>query len=61
MNIQEIYTKNKKKLLFFENKKVEDYKKEILLRFNEKNVDKKNNESLKNISLKDFFDFNYKY
>ncbi len=61
MKIQEIYNQNKKSLLFFENDKIENYKKEVLLRFNDNNFDKKNNESLKNISLNKFFEFDYKY
>ena len=61
MIIQDIYKKNKKKFLFFDNKNIQDYKEEILLRFNIKYFDKKNNESLKNISIKKFFEFEYKY
>ena len=61
MNIQDIYNKNKKNLLFSENTNFEKYKDIILSRFNSKSIDKKNNESLKNLSLKKFFNFNYKY
>ena len=55
MNIQETYKENKKNFLFFENRKIEDYRQKVLSRFDEKN------ESLKNISLKKFFNFRYKY
>ncbi len=61
MNIQEIYKKNSKQLLFSGNEKVLNHKNNVLSRFKETNFDKKNNESLKNISLKKFFNFNYKY
>ena len=61
MNIQEIYNKNKKNFLFFNNNEVNTYKKKILYKFNESSFDKKNNESLKNVSLEKFFEFIYKY
>ena len=61
MNIQETYKKNRKNLLFFDNENIEKYKLALLSRFNDNKFDKKNNESLKNISLKKFFDFRYKY
>ncbi len=61
MDIQDIYNKNKKNLLFFENSNFEKYKNDLLSRFNSSNIDKKNNESLKNVSLNKFFDFSYRY
>ena len=61
MNIQEIYKNNKNNFLYYNNNKVEDNRKEVLSKFDIKNFDKKNNESLKNINLKKFFEFNYKY
>ena len=61
MNIQEIYKNNKNNFLYYNNNKVEDNRKEVLSKLDIKNFDKKNNESLKNINLKKFFEFNYKY
>ncbi len=61
MNIQEIYKQNKNNLLFSDDEKIKKNKYEILSNFKETNFDKKNNESLRNISLNKFFDFKYKY
>ena len=61
MNIHETFNKHKNNFLFFENKKIQDYKSAILSRFIEQNFDKKNNESLKNVSINKFFNFNYRY
>jgi len=61
MNIQDIYKKNKTNFLFSKEIEVENYRKELLLNFINNKYDKKNNESLKNVNLKNFFDFDYKY
>ena len=61
MNIQDIYKQNKVNLVFSDNIKVEQFRKELLLNFVKDSYDKKNNESIKNVNLKNFFDFEYKY
>ena len=61
MNIQDIYKKNKKNLFFSDNLTVDNYRKELLYNFEKDKYDKKNNESIKNVNLKNFFDFKYKY
>ncbi len=61
MNIQEIYKNNKNNLLYCKNAEIINHREKVLENFNENNFDKKNNESLKNISLKKFFNFEYKY
>ncbi len=61
MNIQDNYIKNKKNIFFSENKDIETYREKLINVFESDRLDKKNNESLKNINLKNFIDFNYKY
>ncbi len=61
MNIQDNYTKNKKNIFFSENKAVQNHREKLINIFENDRFDKKNNESLKNINLKKFIDFNYKY
>ncbi len=61
MNIQDNYQKNKKNIFFSENKNVENHRKKLISIFENDKFDKKNNESLKNTNLKNFFDFKYKY
>ena len=61
MNIRENYIKNKKKFLFSDILNIGNYRDQLLLKFQDKYFDKKNNESIRNVSLKKFFDFNYKY
>ncbi len=61
MNIQDNYLKNKKNIFFSKNKKVQNHREKLISIFENDRFDKKNNESLKNINLKNFFDFEYKY
>ena len=61
MKIQEIYNSNKESLFFSENIKTKNYRKDLISIFNKDSFDKKNNESIKNVNLKKFLDFNYKY
>ncbi len=61
MNILDNYQKNKKNIFFTENKDVQNYREKLLTIFENDRFDRKNNESLKNINLKNFFDFKYKY
>ena len=61
MNIQDNYLKNKKNIFFSENKDIQIHREKLINIFENDRFDKKNNESLKNINLKNFIDFNYKY
>ena len=61
MNIQDNYKKNKKNIFFSENKDVQNHREKLINIFENDTFDKKNNESLKNINLKNFIDFKYKY
>ena len=61
MNIQDNYLKNKKNIFFSKNKKVQNHREKLISIFENDRFDKKNNESLKNINLKNFIDFKYKY
>ena len=61
MNIQDNYQKNRKNIFFSENKDIETHREKLINIFENDRFDKKNNESLKNINLKKFLDFQYKY
>ena len=61
MNIQDNYIKNKKNIFFSENKDVQNHREKLINIFENDRFDKKNNESLKNINLKNFIDFKYRY
>ncbi len=61
MNIQDNYLKNKKNIFFSENKNIQDHRDKLINIFENDRFDKKNNESIKNINLKNFIDFRYKY
>ena len=61
MNILDNYLKNKKNIFFSENKDIEIHREKLINIFENDRYDKKNNESLKNINLKNFTDFKYKY
>jgi len=61
MNIQDNYLKNKKNIFFSENKDIQTHREKLINIFENDRFDKKNNESLKNINLKNFIDFKYKY
>ena len=61
MNIQDNYLKNKKNIFFSENKDIQNHREKLISIFENDRFDKKNNESLKNINLKNFIDFKYKY
>ena len=61
MNIQDNYVKNKKNIFFSENKDIQNHREKLINIFENDRFDKKNNESLKNINLKNFIDFKYKY
>ncbi len=61
MNIQDNFIKNKKNIFFSENKYIQNHREKLINIFENDRFDKKNNESLKNINLKHFIDFKYKY
>ncbi len=61
MNIQDNYLKNKKNIFFSENKDIQTHREKLIKIFENDGFDKKNNESLKNINLKNFIDFKYRY
>ncbi len=61
MNIQDNYQKNRKNIFFSENKDIESHREKLINIFENDSFDRKNNESLKNINLKNFIDFKYKY
>ena len=61
MNIQDNYLKNRKNIFFSENKDIATHREKLINIFENDRFDKKNNESLKNVNLKNFLDFNYKY
>ena len=61
MNIQDNYLKNKKNIFFSENKDIQTHREKLINIFENDRFDKKNNESLKNINIKNFIDFKYKY
>jgi len=61
MNIQDNYQKNKKNIFFSENKDIQSHREKLINIFETDRFDKKNNESLKNINLKNFIDFKYNY
>ncbi len=61
MNIEDNYLKNKKNIFFSENKDIQTHREKLINIFKDDRFDKKNNESLKNINLKNFIDFKYKY
>ena len=61
MNIQDNYLKNKKNIFFSENKDIQIHREKLINIFENDRFDKKNNESLKNINLKNFIDFKYQY
>ena len=61
MNIKDNYQKNKKNIFFSENKYIQTHREKLINIFENDRYDKKNNESLKNINLKNFIDFKYKY
>ena len=61
MDIQDNYQKNKKNIFFSQNKDVQIHREKLINIFENDIFDKKNNESIKNINLKNFIDFKYKY
>ena len=61
MNIQDNYLKNRKKIFFSLNKDIQNHREKLINIFENDSFDRKNNESLKNINLKNFIDFKYKY
>ncbi len=61
MNIQDNYQKNKKNIFFSENNDVKSHREKLIDIFENDKFDKKNNESIKNINLKNFLDFKYRY
>ena len=61
MNIQDNYLKNRKNIFFSQNKDIQNHREKLINIFENDTFDKKNNESLKNINLKNFIDFKYKY
>ena len=61
MNILDNYQKIKKKIFFSENKDIQNHRERLINIFENDIFDKKNNESLKNINLKNFLEFKYNY
>ena len=61
MNIQDNYQKNKKNIFFSENENIQNHREKLLNIFENDRFDKKNNESLKNINLKNSLVFKYNY
>ncbi len=61
MNIQDNYQKNKKNIFFSDNKDIQIHREKLINIFETDRFDRKNNESLKNINLKKFIEFKYKY
>ena len=61
MNIQDNYLKNRKNIFFSQNKDIQNHREKLINNFVNDRFDRKNNESLKNINLKNFIDFKYKY
>ena len=61
MNIQDNYQKNRKNIFFSLNKDIQNHREKLINIFENDSFDRKNNESLKNINLKNFIDFKYKY
>jgi len=61
MNIQDNYLNNRKNIFFSQNKDIQNHREKLINIFKNDRFDRKNNESLKNINLKNFIDFKYKY
>ena len=61
MNIQYNYLNNRKNIFFSQNKNIQNHREKLIKIFENDSFDRKNNESLKNINLKNFIDFKYKY
>ncbi len=61
MNIQDNYLKNRKNIFFSLNKDIQIHREKLINIFENDSFDRKNNESLKNINLKNFINFKYKY
>ena len=61
MSIQDNYLKNRKNIFFSQNKDIQNHREKLINIFENDSFDRKNNESLKNINLKNFIDFKYKY
>ena len=61
MNIHDNYQKNKNNIFFSKDKDIQNHREKLINIFENDSFDKKNNDSLKNINLKNFFDFKYKY
>ncbi len=61
MDIQDNYQKNKKNIFFSQNKDVQIHREKLINFFENDSFDKKNNESLKNINLKNSLVFKYNY
>ena len=59
MNIYDNYLKNKNNIFFSKDKYAQNHREKLLNIFVNDKFDKKNNESLKNINLKKFTDFNF--
>ena len=57
MNIQNNYQKNKKNIFFSQNKNIQNHREKLINIFENERFDRKNNESLKNINLNNFFEF----
>ena len=61
MNIDSVYLDNYNDLLFSKSSKVKLERDKVLNKFKPEYFDKKNNESLKNIDLKQLLNFKYNY
>ena len=61
MEVQQIYTENKNNLLFSRNSKIKKLREKILKKITKDYLNKKNNESIKNVDLNLLNSLDYKY
>ena len=61
MNILNNYNDNKKDFIYNNDQDIEEHRRDLIKKLSDNNFDKKNNESLRNVNLKKFFEFKYKY
>ena len=61
MEVQQIYNENKNNLLFSRNAKIKKLREKILKKITKDYLNKKNNESIKNVDLNLINNLNYKY
>ena len=61
MEVQQIYNENKNNLLFSKNSKIKKLREKILKKITKDYLNKKNNESIKNVDLNLLNSLDYKY